>query len=189
MKHSSTASLSIGLAVCRQPTRDLIITAVLAVALGILLIAWTVVYEGPGTALLTSLGANLLYGVYFLPGILVPYVVRKPGTALLASFLTAAVELMGTQWGLPAIIYGLLQGLGAEVVFASRGWKDYRLIILMIASVVSAAFGFVFEYWQYAYVLLRLPSALILAGWLGKALADALARSGVLRGMALTRKP
>lgn len=181
-------------------TRDLIITAVLAVALGILLIAWTAVYEGPGTALLTSLGANLLYGVYFLPGIMVPYIVRKPGTALLASFLAAAVELMGTQWGLPAIIYGLLQGLGAEVVFAARGWKDYRLIILMIASVMSAAFGFVFEYWQYAYsslapivqaayVLLRAPSALILAGWLGKALADALARTGVLRGMALTRKP
>jgi energy-coupling factor transport system permease protein len=181
-------------------TRDLIVTAVLAVALGILLIAWTVVYEGPATALLTSLGANLLYGVYFLPGIMVPYIVRKPGAALLASLLSAAVELMGTQWGLPAIIYGLLQGLGAEVVFASRGWKDYRLIILMIAAVMSAAFGFVFEYWQYAYgnleplvqaayVALRLPSALILAGWLGKSLGDALAHTGVLQGMALTRKP
>ena len=181
-------------------TRDLIITAVLSVALGILLIAWTVVYEGPGTALLTSLGANILYGVYFLPGILVPYIVRKPGAAVLASVITAAVELMGTQWGLPAIIYGLLQGLGAELVFGSRGWKDYRLGILMIAALASAAFGFVFEYWQYAYsqlepliqvayVALRVPSAIILAGWLGKALGDALARTGVLRGMAITRKP
>jgi len=180
-------------------TRDLIITAVLAVALGIVMWLWTILYEGPGTALLSSLGANLLYGVYFLPGVMIPYIVRKPGAALLGSILAAAVEIMGTQWGLPAIIYGVLQGLGAEAVYATRGWKDYRLVILMLAAVVSAAFGFVFEYWQYsyaeleplvqaAYVALRLPSALALAGWLGKALADALARTGVLRGMALTRK-
>ncbi len=180
-------------------TRDLIITAVLAVALGVLMWVWTIVYEGPGTALLTGVGANLLYGVYFLPGVLIPYIVRKPGASLLGSTLAAAVEIMGTQWGLPAIIYGVLQGAGAEVVYAARGWKDYRLVILMIASLASAAFGFVFEYWQYsyaqleplvqaAYVALRIPSALILAGWLGKALADALARTGVLRGMALTKK-
>ena len=180
-------------------TRDLIITAVLAVALGIVMWLWTILYEGPGTALLSSLGANLLYGVYFLPGVMIPYIVRKPGAALLGSILAAAVEIMGTQWGLPAIIYGVLQGLGAEAVYATRGWKDYRLVILMLAAVVSAAFGFVFEYWQYsyaeleplvqaAYVALRLPSALALGGWLGKALADALTRTGVLRGMALTRK-
>jgi energy-coupling factor transport system permease protein len=180
-------------------TRDLIITAVLSVALGILLVMWTAIYEGPGTALLSSLGANLLYGVYFLPGIMIPYIIRKPGAAVLASLLAAAVEMMFTQWGLPALIYGLLQGFGAEVVFASRGWKDYRLSVLMLASVVSAAFGFVFEYWQYsysqlepiiqiAYILLRIPSAMILAGWLGKALADALARTGVLQGTALVRK-
>ncbi len=180
-------------------TRDLIITAVLAVALGILLIVWTAVYEGPGTALLTGTGANLLYGVYFLPGILIPYIVRKPGAAVLGSVLAAVVELLGTQWGLPAIIYGLLQGLGAEAVFAARGWKNYSLVTLMAASIVSMIFGFAFEYWQYSYgelavgvqalyVLLRIPSALILAGWLGKALADALARTGVLRGMGLTGK-
>jgi energy-coupling factor transport system permease protein len=180
-------------------TRDLIITAVLAVALGILMFAWTVVYEGPGTALLTSTGANLLYGIYFLPGIMIPYIVRKPGAATLGSLLAAGVELLLTQWGLPAIIYGLLQGLGAEAVFAARGWKNYSLITLLAASVLSMLFGFVFEYWQYSYselavgvqalyVLLRIPSALILAGWLGKALADALARTGVLRGMAITRK-
>jgi energy-coupling factor transport system permease protein len=180
-------------------TRDLIITAVLAVALGILMVVWTAIYEGPGTALLTSLGANLLYGIYFLPGILIPYIVRKPGAALLGSLLAAVVEMMFTQWGLPGVIYGLLQGLGAEVVFAALGWKNYSLVTLMAASVLSMLFGFVFEYFQYsysqleplvqaAYVLLRIPSALILAGWLGKALGDALARTGVLRGMALTRK-
>ena len=180
-------------------TRDLIITAALAVALGVLMWVWTAVYGG-GEAILTKLGANVLYGIYFLPGIMIPYIVRKPGAALLGSFLAAAVEILATQWGLSAIIYGVLQGLGAEVVFAARGWKDYRFVMLAIASILSAVFGFVFEYWQSgfaqltplfqaAYFLLRIPSALVLAAWLGKALADALARTGVLRGMALTRKP
>ncbi len=179
-------------------TRDLIITAALAVALGVLMWVWSAVYQG-GEAVLTKVGANLLYGIYFLPGIMIPYIVRKPGAALLGSFVAAAVEMVATQWGLPAIIYGVLQGLGAEIVFASRGWKNYNLFMLMAASVLSMLLGFVFEYWQYAYaelavgvqaayLLLRIPSALVLAGWLGKALADALARTGVLRGMALTRK-
>jgi energy-coupling factor transport system permease protein len=125
--------------------------------------------------------------------------VRKPGAAVLGSVLAAVAEMMGTQWGLSGIIYGLLQGLGAEVIFASRGWKNYDLITLMAASLLSMVFGFIFEYWQYSYgeltlavqatyILLRIPSALILAGWLGKALGDALARTGVLRGMAVTRK-
>jgi energy-coupling factor transport system permease protein len=180
-------------------TRDLIITAALAVALGVLMWVWSVLYQG-GETILTKVGANVLYGVYFLPGIMIPYIVRKPGAALLGSFLAAAVEMVATQWGLPAIIYGVLQGLGAEAVFAARGWKDYGFVTLGAASILSAVFGFVFEYWQYsysqlepivqaAYFLLRIPSALVLAAWLGKTLADSLARTGVLRGMALTRKP
>lgn len=179
-------------------TRDLIITAALAVALGVLMWAWSVLYQG-GEVVLTKVGANLLYGVYFLPGILIPYIVRKPGAALLGSFLAAAVEMVATQWGLPAIVYGVLQGLGAEVVFAARGWKDYSFLTLVVASILSMVFGFVFEYWQYsysqlepliqvAYVVLRTISAVVLAAWLGKALAEALARTGALRGMALTRK-
>lgn len=180
-------------------TRDLIITAALAVALGILMAAWTALYVGPATALLTDTGANLLYGIYFLPGILIPYIVRKPGAAMLGSVLAAITEMFFTQWGLSGIIYGLLQGLGAEIVFGARGWKDYRLGILMLAAVVSAAFGFVYEYIQYsyyqlapvvqiAYFALRIPSAMILAGWLGKVIGDALARSGALRGMEINRK-
>jgi energy-coupling factor transport system substrate-specific component len=93
---------------------------------------------------------------------------------------------------------GLIQGLGAEVVFASRGWKDYRLPVLMIAAVVSGIFAFVYEYFLFSYsqlgvdvqlglFLLRIPSAIVLAGWLGKVIADALVRTGVLRGMAITK--
>lgn len=180
-------------------TRELIITAVIAVALGILLIVWTAIYLGPGTVLLGNTSVLLLYGPYYLPGILAPYIVRKPGAALLASLLAAGVEMLGTGWGLPALVYGLLQGLGAEIVFGARGWKDYRLSILLVASFVSALFSYPFEYWQYAYaelepavqviyLLLRLPSALILAGWLGKVLGDALVKTGALRGLAITRQ-
>ena len=110
-----------------------------------------------------------------------------------------SVEMAGTQWGLSGVIYALLQGLGAELVFAARGYNDYRMFMLVLASIVSAAFGFVFEYiqysysqlaviWQALYFLLRIPSCIVLTAWLGKALADALVRTGVLRGMALTRK-
>jgi energy-coupling factor transport system substrate-specific component len=180
-------------------TRELIVTAVLGVALGVLMIAWSILYLGPFTSILGEQGAVLLTGIYYLPGILVPYIVRKPGAALLASLVGAITEVLGAAWGLTAIGYGLLQGLGAEVAFGARGWKDYRLPVLGVASLLSAVFGFPLEYIEYSYhqlapatqvllFLLRMPSALVLAAWLGKALGDALAKTGVLRGLAIVRK-
>lgn len=180
-------------------TRDLIVTAVLGVALGILMIAWSALYLGPATALLGAEGAVILSGVYYLPGILAAYIIRKPGAALLASMIGAATEILGAAWGISTIGYGFLQGVGAEAVFGARGWKDYRLRVLMIASLVSAIVGFPLEYWEYGYsqlapvvqlgfFLLRLPSALILAAWLGKALGDALKSTGALRGLAIAKE-
>ena len=179
-------------------TRDLIVTAVIAVALGLIFMAYGVLYlalAGP----LGQVGIMLLLGFYYLTGILVPYVVRRPGAALLSSFLAAFTELLaGSPFGIAAVWAGIIQGLGAEVVFAARGWKDYRLPVLIVAAIASGVFAFFYEYVLFSYgqlsaavqlglFFVRMPSAAILAGWLGKVLGDALARTGVLRGMAITK--
>jgi energy-coupling factor transport system substrate-specific component len=68
----------------------------------------------------------------------------------------------------------------------------------MGAAVLSGVFGYVYEYFLLSYAVLepivqlglflvRIPSAIVLAGWLGKVLGDGLARTGVLRGLAITR--
>lgn len=181
-------------------TRDLIVTAVISVALGLIYMAYGVLYVALA-AVLGQVGIMLLLGFYYLVGILVPYIIRRPGAALVASFLTVLTEfLAGSPFGIAAIWAGLAQGLGAEVVFASRRWRDYRLPVLMLAAVSSGVFAYVYEYFLLSYgalpvsiqlglFLVRIPSAIVLAGWLAKVLGDALARTGVLRGLAITRRP
>lgn len=189
-------SLDLGLS--RWTTRELIVTVVISVALGLIFMAYGILYLALAP-LLGQVGIMLLLGFYYLTGILVPYIVRRPGTALLASFLAAVTELLvGSPFGIAAVWAGLIQGLGAEVVFALRGWRDYRLPILIAAAVLSGVFAYVYEYFLLSYgvlepmvqlglFLVRIPSAVILAGWLGKILGDALARTGVLRGLAIAR--
>jgi energy-coupling factor transport system substrate-specific component len=180
-------------------TRDLIVTAVIAVALGLVFTAYGVLYLAL-LAILGQVGIMLLLGFYYLSGILVPYIVRRPGAAVLASFLAAFTELLaGSPFGLAAVWAGIIQGAGAEVVLAARRWRDYRLAVLMVAAVMSGVFAYGYEYVLLSYsalapevqaglFLVRIPSAIVLAGWLGKALGDALARTGVLRGLAISTR-
>lgn len=179
-------------------TRDLIVTAVIAVALGLLYMAYSGLYLAL-TPILGQVGIMLALGFYYLVGVLTPYIIRKPGTALLASFLAALTEMLaGSPFGIMAVWAGLIQGLGAELAFGIRRWQDYRLPVLMLAAVLSGIFAFIYEYFLFSYgalalpvqvglFLVRLPSALVLAGWLGKIVGDALARTGVLRGLAISR--
>jgi energy-coupling factor transport system substrate-specific component len=129
----------------------------------------------------------------------VPYIVRRPGVAILASFLAAFAEvLLGTPFGIGALWAGLAQGLGAEAVFAARRYRDYSLSTLIAAGIVSGIFAYGYEYLVLSYgaltpavqlglLLVRIPSAAILGGWLGKVLGDALLRTGVVRGNHTTR--
>jgi len=188
--------LDLGLA--RWTTREIIVMAVISVALGLIFMAYGVLYLAL-VPLLGQVGIMLLLGFYYLTGILVPYIVRRPGAALVASFLAAFTELLaGSPFGIAAVWAGLVQGAGAEVVFALRGWRDYRLPVLMGAAVLSGVFAYVYEYFLLSYAVLeptvqlglflvRIPSAIVLAGWLGKILGDGLARTGVLRGLAIAR--
>ncbi len=173
-------------------TRDLMITAVLGVALGAIFMAYGLLYIAL-IPLLGQVGIMLFLGFYYLAGTLVPYLVRRPGVAILASFLAALAEvLLGTPFGICALWAGLAQGLGAEVVFATRRWRNYSLPTMMAAGILSGVFAYGYEYFvlsygallpavQWGLFLLRIPSAAILGGWLGKALGDALLRTGVVR--------
>jgi energy-coupling factor transport system substrate-specific component len=179
-------------------TRDLMITAVLGVALGAIFMAYGLIYLAL-FPLLGQVGIMLLLGFYYLTGTLVPYIVRRPGVAILASFLAAFAEvLLGTPFGIGALWAGLAQGLGAEAVFAARRYRDYSLSTLIAAGIVSGIFAYGYEYLVLSYgaltpavqlglLLVRIPSAAILGGWLGKVLGDALLRTGVVRGNHTTR--
>ena len=136
-----------------------------------------------------------------LGGLIVPYVIRRPGAALLGEMVAAFVSMvLINQWGAAVLLSGLVQGLGAELVFGARGWKNYRLPTLLLAGAVAGAFSLlldslVYSYWS-QYSIASIPAALVivaasgavLGGLLSKVVADALLRTGVLGGLAISKE-
>jgi energy-coupling factor transport system substrate-specific component len=183
----------------RWRTVELVITAVVAAALGLIFMAYSLLYVVL-VPVFGQVGIMLLLGFYYITGVLVPYIVRRPAAALLASFLAAVTEMLaGSPFGIAAIWAGLIQGAGAEAVFALTRWRNYRWYVLVLAAVVSGMFAFIYEYFLFSYgalavavqlglFLVRIPSAALLAGLLGKWIGDALTRAGVLKALRISRE-
>jgi energy-coupling factor transport system substrate-specific component len=179
-------------------TADLMLTAVLGAVFGVVFLVWALVYD-PISKVLVDWAA-LANGVWFVPAILVPYIVRKPGAALVAETLAGFIAfLLGSPWGfLGSAIAGLTQGIGAEVIFALTGWKRYDWLTLSLAGIGSAVAGFVFVWpiWNIALspTLLLINFAgqvigvLVFAVVGGKLLGDALLSTGVLNRFAIGRE-
>lgn len=101
------------------------IAAVLAVACGFVFALWNFGSTGP-IALVKPLlpGVQGIFnGPWLIAGPLVGLVVRKPGAAVFAELLAAAVELLlFPSYGVLVLASGFAQGLGAEIVFAEAMW-------------------------------------------------------------------
>ncbi|HEX8227818.1 MAG TPA: ECF transporter S component [Chloroflexia bacterium] len=177
-------------------TRDILLLALVAAAFGPLFVQWQAVYTGFGGFLLQlGVGAgwnDIAQGFWFLPAILVPYIIRRPGAALFAETLAAAVSVLaGSPYGIiGAAVGGLVQGMGAEVIFMLWGWRRYDWLTLSLAGAASAITGFVY-YWPIYYAaldatLLAITATAFVIGVLllavipGKLLGDALLATGVL---------
>jgi len=105
--------------------------------------------------------------------------------------------LPGTEWGATVLISGVLQGLGAELVFAIFGYKAFSIGVAALAGALSAPLQWGFEVMSlpaggggwYAEWVLRdkvvylgamMLSGAVIAGVLGWLLVRALARAGAL---------
>ena len=134
-------------------TRDFIVAAALAVPLGLI---WSFAY---GFVWLTARGIQPLLGdvfdgFYIIGGVLVAYIIRKPGAALLGEMLAALIEIPFTGFGAVVLWLGLLQGLGVELVFLATRYRRFDLLVLMLAGAMGALVAVI----GYSYVT---------EGWLG----------------------
>lgn len=115
-------------------TVDIAVTAALGVAFGVVFWAWGLVFAAVGGGAYAP-PLYLLSGVWLVPAILAPLVVRLPGAALLAETMAAAVSaLLGSVWGLDTVASGLMQGAGAELVFALGLYRRWTLPIALLAG-------------------------------------------------------
>ncbi|GGF23580.1 putative HMP/thiamine permease protein YkoE [Halobacillus andaensis] len=146
------------------------------------------------------IGYDFIFGIWFIVSIIAAYIIRKPGAAFLSETIAATIEvLLGNAIGPMLIITGMIQGLGAESAFAMTRYKYYNVQTLMLAGVMAAVFSFVWGYFTSGYAALsstyvlamlvtRMISGAIISGLLGKALSDALAKTGVLSSFALVKE-
>ncbi|PRX96218.1 ECF transporter S component [Allonocardiopsis opalescens] len=176
----------------RWRTVDIVVTAVLGVAVGVVFWAWGLAWNIVQPAFLAfPPGQGLMYGVWLLPGVLGGLVVRKRGAAVFTSLVASAVSAwLGTSWGVTVILYGLLQGLAPELVFAAgrylRWGRGTALLAGAAAGLVAAVLDIVMYYptwpvaWMAVYAAVLAVSAAAIAGMGGWLLVRALGRAGAL---------
>ncbi|WP_222195625.1 ECF transporter S component [Modestobacter italicus] len=180
-------------------TVDIVVTAVLGVAFGVVFWAWGLLWAATGPAFgAFPPGQAFMYGVWLLPAVLAPLVIRKPGAALFAELIAGVVSaLLGSAWGSLVIVYGLLQGLAGELGFAAFGWRRYSwpqaLLAAALAGATAAGLDLYNYYpdwtpgWMTTYTALIVVSTVVIAGLGGMALTRALAASGALSSFASGR--
>ncbi|WP_214782800.1 ECF transporter S component [Exiguobacterium sp. s183] len=140
-----------------------------------------------------------IFGIWFIVSIISAYIIRKPGAAFISEVMAATIEmLIGNAIGPRIILVGIVQGLGAEAVFAMTGYRRYELWVLMLAGFGSAVTSFVYTYFMSGFAMLepeyvatmfglRAVSGMVIAGIGGKLLSDLLLKTGSLRGYAISR--
>ena len=178
-------------------TRDILVTAIIGVAFGVVFSAWNLVWNAfAPLSGATPLPNFLLYGMWLMPAVLAPLIVRKPGAALFAETVAAAVSMFmpGNTWSVDVLLSGVLQGAAAEVVFAAFRYRSWSLPVLSLAAIASSVAAWLHDWWLYYQdqsvdvqllrgVVMAISAVAIVAygSWL---LARALRRTGVLRGFA-----
>jgi energy-coupling factor transport system substrate-specific component len=176
---------------------DIVVTAVLGVALGVVFWQWNVVFLPLFSGQVNPL-AYLVSGMWLVPAVLAMLVIRRPGAALFAEVLAAVVSaLLGSAWGLDVILSGAVQGAGAELIFAAFLYRSFGLPVALLAGAGAAvgewlhdmpvyypttAFGV-----QLAYGVFMLISGVLIAGAGSWLLVRALAPTGVLSPFAAGR--
>ncbi len=179
---------------------DIVVAAVIAVAFGIVFLAWNALYtaSGPLFAFLPAANA-VLYGIWLLPGVLVGLIVRRPGAAVFGGFVSAAVSvLLGSPYGVDALVSGAIQGAGAELGFAIFLYRRWALPIAVLAGALAGLFAAAHDiplyfadtgvdYWV-VFAGATILSGAVIAGAGGWLLLRALVATGVLGDFAVGRE-
>ena len=190
---SSDSTVRPGARRLRWRVVDIVVASVIGVAVGVVFWAWGVAWgpvSAPVQALLPGLQAAPA-AVWLIAGVLGGLVIRKPGAAVYTELVAASVSaLIGTQWGLLTIEAGIVQGLGAELVFALFLYRNWRLPVALLAGagagLAMAVNDLVIWYagaaptFAIVYTVSGVVGGAVLAGGLSWLAMRGLARAGAL---------
>ncbi|UJF32995.1 ECF transporter S component [Paenibacillus hexagrammi] len=172
---------------------DILVTIVIAAVFGVIYKIW-----GPMYDIIQPLGLHaeqLSYGMWFIAATFAFLVIRKPWVAVLAEVAAATIEtFFGGEWGISTLVYGLLQGLGAELIFALFLYRKTSVGVVVLASIgsailslfVDAYYGYIesMTFWNYClFIGFRLIGSIVISGFIAYYLAAAIERTGVLNAI------
>lgn len=171
---------------------DILITIMIALVFGVIFKLWDGVYSFAKP--LFNQAHQLTYGMWFMAGPFAYLLLRKPGVAFLASFAAAYVSaLLGSSWGLQTFVYGLVQGLAAELIILAFLYRKAGLVVAGLAGIASAvgsylvdlAYGYAnYEAWMLILKYgLRVISAFVFSGIFAYYLVRALEATGVTKSI------
>jgi len=180
-------------------TVDIVVAAAIAVAFGVAFLVWNALYtfSVPAFVFLPPAIA-ILNGLWLLPAVLVGLIVRRPGAAFFGGFVAATVSvLLGSPFGIDAVVSGLVQGAGAEIGFALGLYRRWTLPFAMLSGALAGLAATLHDVPIYypdagadvwlVYGVASVASGAIVAGLGAWLLLRALVRTGVLRDFAVGR--
>lgn len=168
---------------------DILVTVVISIAFGIVYKLW-----GPLYYALKPLGLHLdqfIYGMWFIAAIVAFLIIRKPGVALLAEVAASSGEfLMGSEWGLEVLLYGFIQGLFAELVLMTFGYKRSGVIVVSLASIAACGGSLIMDFYKgyiedlaawnlTLLIVMRVAGSILFSGLLAQVIVKAHERTGV----------
>ncbi len=178
--------------------RDIVAATMLSVVSGAIYLGWDLLYKfvpsGVNPVVLAAFN-----GLWWIAGGIVPYIVRRPGAAVLAESIGGFVEFaLGSPYGIQAFTIGIAQGLGIELGFALTRYRSYSLASMLFATALGGVGNYVYSYFYYGvdkysgatqmgYLIVTMISGAILAGLISKLVGDALKRTGTLRNFAIAK--
>lgn len=183
---------------------DIVVASVIGVATGLVFLFWNNVgyaWFSAADAVTPGLG-GIAVGIWLLGGVVGGLVIRKPGAALVVELVAAIVSmLIGNVWGVSTVLSGIVQGLGAEIIFALFFYRRFGIAVAALAGVGAAVAAWVFELFYGSspnilkslefntiYLVSVVVSGAILAGVVGWLLVRALAVTGALNRFAVGRE-
>ena len=179
---------------------DIVVASVIGVASGVIFWAWDQLWSASNATLNLLPGfSGILSGGWLFAAVIGGLVIRKPGAALYAELIASFVELvLGGPFGWTALASALIQGVGAEIVFAVFLYRTWSWWVAVLAG-AGAAVGLVVRdlltsyaatdlMFKTVYAIASVVSGALLAGLLSWLIVRALAKTGALSRFAAGRE-
>ncbi len=178
---------------------DLVVVSVIGSTFGVVYWAWNQIWLVTAPLFIAFPPAQaVLYGTWMLPQVLAGFLVRRPGAALFGAMMAVIVSsFLGNVFGLTVLIYGLVQGLAAEAVFAMTRYRAWNWATAGLATGLAAAAGTSLDVtlyypfweasWKVTYILVGAGSGFLLGALFVPFIVSRLAAAGALAGLPASR--